>query len=171
MTTESVHDAGLFLPADGLRLLGQGDGGGQAGRRFLVGRGDGQVIQLPLLPYLIMAAIAEGGVDGGWSADQIGARVGTATGQGLTADTVRYLVAGKLAPLGLIAADGADCPDDRVLPRPAGGRLERLLPPLRRRRWAVAVGGAAVLVCVAATAPIMAATGDRGPSADRRAHV
>ena len=169
MTTESVHDAGLFLPADGLRLLGQGDGGGQAGRRFLVGRGDGQVIQLPLLPYLIMAAIAEGGVDGGWSADQIGARVGTATGQGLTADTVRYLVAGKLAPLGLIAADGADCPDDRVLPRPAGGRLERLLPPLRRRRWAVAVGGAAVLVCVAATAPIMAATGDRGPSGAGRA--
>ena len=79
----------------------------------------GRSLQLPLLAYLIMAAIAEGGVDGGWSADQIGARVGTASGQGLTADTVRYLVAGKLAPLGLIAADGAD--------RPAGaaGRSSR----------------------------------------------
>ena len=59
-----------------------------------------------------MAAIAEGGVDGGWSADQIGARVGSASGQGLTTDTVRYLVAGKLAPLGLIAAGGADRPAD-----------------------------------------------------------
>src|ERR1700728_3774822 len=102
----------LFLPADGLRLLGQHGGGGFDGRRFLVGRSDGEVIQLPLLAYLIMAAIAEGGVDGGWSADQIGSRVGTASGQGLTADTVGYLVAGKLAPLGLIAAGGAG---------PAGG--------------------------------------------------
>jgi hypothetical protein len=205
----------LFLPADGLRLLGQDEGGGSAGRRFLVGRGDGQVIQLPLLPYLIMAAIAEGGVDGGWSADQIGARVGSASGQGLTADTVRYLVAGKLAPLGLIAAGGTDplagpagagkstrvtlplrlnvggAPlrrlaaraAGRVLPWPAVRRVERLSLPLPRllplplplslrlplplplpslrRRWALTVGGTAVLVCVAATAPMMAGTGNR----------
>jgi hypothetical protein len=98
---------GLLLPAGGLRLLGQDDDGGRAGRRFLVGRADGQVIHLPLLADLVMATIAEGGVDGGWSTEQIGHRVGLATGQGLTADTVRYLVAGKLAPLGLIAADGA----------------------------------------------------------------
>src|ERR1700733_14273253 len=133
----------LFLPADGLRLLGQQGGGRYDGRRFLVGRSDGEVIALPLLAYLIMAAIAEGGVDGGWSADQIGARVGTATGQGLTADTGRYLVAGKLAPLGLIPAGGADDPADaagRVLSRPIGGGVERLLlPPRRRRRWALAV--------------------------------
>jgi hypothetical protein len=151
----------LFLPADGLHLLGQHEGGGYDARRFLVGRSDGEVIQLPLLPYLIMAAIAEGGVDGGWSADQIAARVRTASGQGLTADRVRNLVAGKLAPLGLIAAGGADRPadaTDRVPSRPIGGRAERLLPH-RRRRWALAVGGAAALVCVAATAPIMAETG------------
>ena len=183
----------LFLPADGLRLLGQHEGSGLAGRRFLVGRGDGQVIQLPLLAYLIMAAIAEGGVDGGWSADQIGARVGTASGQGLTADTVRYLVAGKLAPLGLIADGGAEHPADAAAPEqppprvtlplgltinagplrhraaravgrvaswPIGGRVGRLPLPHRRRRWALAVGGAAMLVCVAATAPIMAETGN-----------
>ena len=112
----------LFLPADGLRLLGQHGGGGYDGRRFLVGRSDGEVIALPLLAYLIMAAIAEGGVDGGWSADQIAARVRTASGQGLTADTVRYLVAGKLAPLGLIAAGGADRPADAACrsSRPVG---------------------------------------------------
>ena len=112
MTAEPVRsrtaDADLFLPADGLTLLGEHPGSGYAGRRFLVGRSDGQVIHLSLLLYLIMAAIAEGGVDGGWSSDQIGARVGAASGQGLTADNVRYLVAGKLAPLGLIAAGGAN---------------------------------------------------------------
>ena len=206
MATESVHartsDAALFLPADGLRLLGQHQGEGHGGRRYLVARGDGEVIQLPLLPYLIMAAIAEGGVDGGWTADQVGARVRSASGQGLTVDTVRYLIAGKLAPLGLIAAaGGADCADGapdawprpsmrvplgptvggvtlrrwaagavgRVLPRPIAGRAGRLLLPHRRRRWAIVLGGAAVLVCVAATAPIMAGTGSGGKSRAGRA--
>src|SRR5580692_3976316 len=133
MTTGPVNsrgvDADLLLPADGLSLLGEYQGSGYAGRRFLVGRSDGQVIPLPLLPYLIMAAIAEGGVDGGWSADQIGARVGSASGQGLTADTVRYLVAGKLAPLGLIADGGADRAPDAA--RPAQ-RPVRVTPPLGR---------------------------------------
>jgi len=192
MGIEAVHartvDADVFLPADGLRLLGQHDGGGQAGRRFLVGRGDGEIVQLPLLPYLIMAAIAEGGVDGGWSAGQVGARVEAATGQGLTADTVRYLIAGKLAPLGLIAAGDAAYPPPMTPPPPAArgggplprwaagpagrvlswpivGRVELLLLPHRRRRWAHALGAAGVLVCVAATAPIMTETGNR--AADR----
>jgi hypothetical protein len=197
MATGPVHSwtahADLFLPADGLRLLGQHEVSGYGGRRFLVGRSDGQVIQLPLLPYLIMAAIAEGGVDGGWSAEQVGARVETASGQGLTVDTVRYLIAGKLAPLGLIAGGGANHPGGapgaerpprmtlppgstiggmpltrlatgavgRVASWPVVARVERLLPPHRRRRWALALGAAAVLVCVAATAPIMAETGSR----------
>jgi hypothetical protein len=199
MATESVHsraaDAALFLPADGLRLLGQHQGDGHGGRRFLVARGDGEVIQLPLLPYLIMTAIAEGGVDGGWTADQVGARVRSASGQGLTVDTVRYLTAGQLAPLGLIAAaGGADRPDGapdagrrprtrlpleltiggvplrrwaasaagRVVPRPIAGCVERVPLSHRRRRWPIGLGGAAVLVCVAATAPIMAETGNGG---------
>jgi hypothetical protein len=182
----------LFLPADGLSLLGENHADGYGGRQFLVGRSDGQVIKLPLLLYLIMAAVAEGGVDGGCSADQVSLRVGAASGQGLTADNVRYLVAGKLAPLGLIAANGTDRPDalpgaarppqvdllsglkirclplrrratdavGRVLSWPIVGRVERLLLQYRRRRWALALGGAAVLVCVTAAAPIMAVTGD-----------
>ena len=127
-----------FLPADGFRLLGEYQGGRDTGRRFLVGRGDGRVFQLPLLLYLIMAAIAEGSVDGGWSADQVAARVEAASGQGLAADNVRYLIVGKLAPLGLIAVHGPSRPDrlpgaalappaDRV-PGPKSGR-----GPLRHR--------------------------------------
>jgi hypothetical protein len=205
MTSEPVHsrtaDADLFLPADGLSLLGEHQGSGYAGRRFLVGRSDGQVIQLPLLLYLIMAAVAEGGVDGGWSADQVGARVGTASGQGLAADNVRYLIAGKLAPLGLIATDGADRLDGtpgavppprvnllsglkirgrplrrratsaagRVLSWPMAGRVEPLLLRYRGRHWALALGAAAVLVSVAAAAPIMAATGSRETGGTRPA--
>ena len=171
-------DVDLCLPADGLSLLGEYQGSGYAGRPFLVSRGDGEVIQLPLLLYLIMAAIAEGGVDGGWSAGQISAHVEAASGQGLSADNVRYLVAGKLAPLGLIAASGADRPGGtpgaappgmNLLPRlksrglslPGAGRVEALLLRYRRRRWALVLGGTAVLVSVAAAAPITAVTGNR----------
>jgi len=205
MTTEPVNsrtsDDDRFLPADGLRLLGEYQGSDCAGRRFLVGRSDGQVIQLPLLLYLIMAAIAEGGVDGGWSADQVSAQVGAASGQRLTVDNVRYLIKGRLTPLGLVVADGADRPDGasaaaqpprvnllpgltisggplhhwatgavgRVLSWPAIGRAELLLQRYRRRRWALALGGTAVLVSVAAAAPIMAGTGNRETDVTRSA--
>jgi hypothetical protein len=205
MTTEPVNsrtsDADRFLPADGLSLLGEHQGSDCAGRRFLVGRSDGQVTQLPLLLYLIMAAIAEGGVDGGWSADQVGAQVGAASGQRLTVDNVRYLIEGRLVPLGLVVADGADRPDGasaaapplrvnrlpgltigdgplrhwaadaigRVLSWPAVGGAELLLQRYRRRRWALALGGTAVLVSVAAAAPIMADTGNPGTDVTRSA--
>jgi hypothetical protein len=207
MTSEPAHsvtaDTDLFLPVDGLRLLGEHQGSGYAGHRFLVGRSDGQVIQLPLLLYLIVAAIAEGSLDGGWSADQVSARVRAASGQGLTADNVRYLIAGKLAPLGLIAAGGADRCDHapgaarlpranllpglkirglplgrratgttgRVLSWPAADRVEQLLLRYRRRRWPLVLGGTAMLVSVAAAAPIMAGTGNRETGATRSASV
>ena len=200
MTTEPVDSrasaADRFLPADGLRLLGEYQGSDCARRRFAVGRSDGQVIQLPLLLYLIMAAIAEGGVDGGWSADQVSAQVGAASGQRLTVDNVRYLIEGRLTPLGLVVTDGANEPGEpgepdgtsavapplrvnllpgltisggplrdraagavgRVLSWPTVGRAELLLQRYRRRRWALALGGTAVLVSVAAAAPIMAGT-------------
>ena len=174
MTTESVSsrtdDTGLFLPADGLSLLGESPGDGYAGRRFLVRRSDGQVIQLPLLLYLIMAAIAEGGVDGGWSAGQVGTRVETASGQGLSADNVRYLVEAKLPPLGLIPARGAGRPDERPRPVPphrASLRSKRKTGGAPRhhrgRRWVLLLGGGAVLVSIATAAPIMAGTGNREP--------
>src|ERR1700722_1728551 len=131
MASEPVHsgtaDVDLFRPAEGLSLLGEYQGSDYAAHRFLVGRSDGPVIQLPLLLYLIMAAIAEGGVDGGWSAEQVGARVGAASGQGLTADNVRYLIADRLAPLGLIAAVGADRPD----PAPPATQVKPRRPRLK----------------------------------------
>ena len=194
MTTEPVHsvaaDADVFLPADGLSLLGEDQGSGYGGRRFLVGRGDGQVCQLPLLLYLIMAAIAEGGVDGGWSADQVGARVGGRVraaadrrqralpdrGQARPARSHRGR---RRGPAGRGPGAAPAAPGE---PR-AGTEIARL--PLRRRAaerdrpgavLAASAGSggccavpqaalgararrAAVLVSVAAAAPIMAETG------------
>jgi hypothetical protein len=98
---------GLLRPADGLRLLGEYQGSGFTEPRFLVRRADGQVIQLSRLLYLVAEAIAEGGTgDGtshhGWDAGQVAARAGASFGREITADNVRYLVTGKLAPLGVV---------------------------------------------------------------------
>jgi hypothetical protein len=114
---------------------------------------------------------------------------------------VRYLIKGRLTPLGLVVTDGADRPDGtsaaaqplrvnllpgltisggplhhwatsvvgRVLSWPAVGRAELLLQRYRRRRWALALGGTAVLVSVAAAAPIMAGTGNRETGVTRSA--
>jgi putative peptide zinc metalloprotease protein len=71
------------------------------------------MIQLSRLLYLVTAAIAEGGAEGGWDAARVAARAGAEFGRELTADNVSYLVAGKLAPLGVIAAGNADTPADQ----------------------------------------------------------
>lgn len=110
--TEQAHsgevEAGLVRPADGLSLLGEYQGSGFTEPRFLVRRGDGQVIQLSRLLYLVTAAIAEGGADGGWDAGQVAGWAGAKFGRELTVDNVRYLVTGKLAPLGVIVTGGPD---------------------------------------------------------------
>lgn len=67
--------AGPLRPAEGLRLLGEYQGSGFTEPRCLVRRGDGQVIQLSRLLYLVTATIAEGGAaDRGWDASRVAAR-------------------------------------------------------------------------------------------------
>jgi putative peptide zinc metalloprotease protein len=101
-----AEPAGLLRLADGLSLLGEYQGSGFTEPRFLVRRGDGQVIQLSRLLYLVTQAIAEdGGGRGGWDAGQVAARAGASFGREITADNVRYLVTGKLAPLGVVVTD------------------------------------------------------------------
>jgi putative peptide zinc metalloprotease protein len=96
--------ARLLRPSGGLRLLGEYQGSGFTEPRFLVRRGDGQVIQLSRLLYLVMAAIAEGDADGGWDAGRVAAHVRTGFGREVTADNVRYLVTVKLVALGVVMA-------------------------------------------------------------------
>src|SRR6201992_3272787 len=100
--------------ADGLKLLGEYQGSGFTEPRFLVRRADGQVIQLSRLLYTVTAAIAAGDAGGGWGGAPRAGRARADFGRAeLTADNIRYLVDGKLAPLGVVQADSADqTPDE-----------------------------------------------------------
>ena len=140
----------LLRPAEGLRLLGEYQGSGFTDPRFLVRRDDGQVIQLSRLLYLTTAAIVEGGAtDGGWDAGRVAARVAEGFGREITADNVRYLVAGKLGPLGVVRTGdpGGEPPGPDGAPPAAPPRSNLLLVVkvrgvLLRPRAAGAVGGA-----------------------------
>jgi putative peptide zinc metalloprotease protein len=110
--------AGVLQPAPGLQLLGEYQGSGFTEPRYLVRRGDGQVIQLSRLLYLVLAAIADGSADGGWDAGRVAARVSSVAGRAVTAGNIGYLLAGKLAPLGLV-------PDDERTQEPPAGAARR----------------------------------------------
>ena len=167
----TAADAAFIRPAAGLVLLGEYQGSGFTESRFLVRRGDGQFIQLSLLPYLVTMAIAEGGTHGGWDAAQVAARAGADLGRELTADNIRYLVDRELAPLGITAARDPDRSLDGVsgaapAPRaslPPGLKMRgvRPLPGYRTRRWPITIGGTGVLAAAAAVALVVAGTGNR----------
>jgi hypothetical protein len=161
----------LIRPAAGLVLLGEYQGGGFTESRFLVRRGDGQFVQLSLLPYLVTMAIAEGGTHGGWDAAQVAARAGADLGRELTADNIRYLVDRELAPLAITAAGDPDrLPDGAPGAAPAprahllpGWKMRgaRPLPGYRTRRWPITIGGTGVLAAAAAVALVVAGTGNQ----------
>ncbi|MDP9363710.1 MAG: SH3 domain-containing protein, partial [Chloroflexota bacterium] len=95
--------------APGVELVGELRGGGFKDRQWLVQR-DGRFVQLTELLY----RVAEG-ADGTRTPAEIAAGVTAATDWLVSADHVRYLVATKLIPMGLVAAaDGA------VVARPRG---------------------------------------------------
>ena len=97
---------GPLRPAAGLSLLGEYQGGELAEPRFMVRRSDGQIIQLPRLLYLVAVAITEVAVQGNGTAaaDVVAEQVSPEFGQEVTAANVRYMVATKLAPLGVVTA-------------------------------------------------------------------
>ena len=91
----------------GLSLLGEIPDSGAAAARFAVRRGNGEVVRLSRLPYLVTVAIAEatmasGALGRGVSADLVASEVSAQAGQEVTAAGVRSLVVGHLAPLGIV---------------------------------------------------------------------
>jgi putative peptide zinc metalloprotease protein len=88
--------------ADGIELLGELKDSGFAEPQSLIRRADGQVIQLSRLLYMVSCLL-----DGTRGADDIAAVVSADLGRIVTADQVRYLVTAKLAPLGIVAGQGA----------------------------------------------------------------
>jgi putative peptide zinc metalloprotease protein len=146
MTEVARHDGlgGALRPTAGLQLLGEYQGSGFTEPRYLVRRGDGQVVQLSRLVYLVVTAIADGGRD----ADGVAARVTGELEREVTAENVRYLVASKLAPLGMVLAGepGQNPAPNAGIPQQAP-RVNLLLGlrirgVLLRPRAASAVGGA-----------------------------
>ncbi len=100
--TADVNTAYPARLAPGAELLGELKDSGFAESRSLVRRADGQMIQLSRLLYLVASAM-----DGARGADEIASAVGAELGRTLTGEQVRYLIAAKLAPLGIVAGQGA----------------------------------------------------------------
>jgi putative peptide zinc metalloprotease protein len=88
--------------AEGTELLGEFRDSGDSQPPSLVRRPDGQVIQMSKLLYLTASAL-----DGHRDDDAIARQVSEGLGKTLTAEQARYLITAKLAPLGVLAADGA----------------------------------------------------------------
>jgi len=87
--------------ADGVELLGEYKGSGYSQPVSLVRRGDGQIIQMSGLLYLVASRI-----DGLRTPVAIAELVSEDLGRSLSPDQVRYLVTGRLMPLGVVASDG-----------------------------------------------------------------
>ena len=89
--------------ADGVQLIGEMVGSGYRTPPSLVRRGDGQILQLTPLLYLVLEA-----TDGRRSYDEIAEVVEPSLGRSVSADNVATLVDEQLRPLGLLKADGSE---------------------------------------------------------------
>ncbi|GAB2924114.1 hypothetical protein [Streptomyces heilongjiangensis] len=92
----SLGTASVPRLGPGLETLGEYQGSGLTERKYIVRRGDGQVLMLSRLLYLIVCA-----VDGVRDAEAISHRVSGRYGAEVTAQNVLYLLDERLAPLGV----------------------------------------------------------------------
>jgi hypothetical protein len=177
---------GSLRPAAGLSLLGEYQGSEFAEPRFLVRRSDGQVIQLSRLLYLVAVAITEVAVQGNGAAaaDVVAAQVSPEFGQEVTAANVRYMVATKLAPLGVVTAEApgpadppaqADPPFQAEPPLQAGPSAQatarQVTRPGRLRGRTAVLGAIGVLAGVTGvTLAAMAVTRSGTPPASAAAN-
>ena len=92
-------DADDELPylADGVELIGKYEDSGFRSAPYLVKRGDGQVIQVSELIYLVAA-----GIDVSGDVYEVAERVSADYGREVSPDNVRYLIDKKLRPTGLL---------------------------------------------------------------------
>ncbi|MGW1752638.1 hypothetical protein [Streptomyces mirabilis] len=89
--------------SSGLKLHGEYQGSGFTEPKYIARRGDGQVVQLSRLLYLVASAI-----DGMNDIETISHRVSARYGRELSADNVRFLVEEKLDPLGVTVPEGKE---------------------------------------------------------------
>ena len=180
---------GPLRPAAGLSLLGEYQGGELAEPQFMVRRSDGQVVHLSRLLYLVAVVITEVAVQGNGTAaaNVVAEQVSPEFGQEVTAANVRYMVATKLAPLGVVTAEAPGPPGPPAQPGPpfqaeppfqagppAQAPARKVTRPGRRRGRTAVLGAIGVLAGVAGvTLAAMAVTrsGTPAPAAANRAQA
>ncbi|WP_018548112.1 M50 family metallopeptidase [Streptomyces sp. LaPpAH-108] len=87
----------------GLQLHGEYQGSGFTEPKYIARRGDGQVVQLSRLLYLVASS-----VDGVRDIDTIAHRVSARFGREVSGENIRYLVENKLEPLGVTVPEGQE---------------------------------------------------------------
>ncbi|MEU0204739.1 hypothetical protein ABZ235_15930 [Streptomyces canus] len=87
----------------GLRLHGEYQGSGFTEPKYIARRGDGQVVQLSRLLYLVASS-----VDGVRDTESIAHRVSARFGREVSGENIRYLVEKKLEPLGVTVPEGQE---------------------------------------------------------------
>jgi putative peptide zinc metalloprotease protein len=130
--------------APGVELLGEFKDSGYSQPPSLVRRGDGQVIQMSRLLYLVARRI-----DGARGPAAIASLVSTDLGRPLTGEQVSFLLTAKLLPLGVLADPGAPAAPPKasqlltlraratLLPEGAANAVGTVLSPLYR--WPVVI--------------------------------
>jgi len=118
----------------GVEQLGEYQGSGLTEATYLVRNPGGQVVQVSWLLQVVLS-----GVDGSRTVSEIAARASAAFGRTVSAANVEYLLANKLAPLGLIDADkGAH---HGAAPAPAPASKDPAVLALKLRRTLVPAAG------------------------------
>ncbi|MFG2461216.1 hypothetical protein ACGFWE_29710 [Streptomyces sp. NPDC048523] len=87
----------------GLRLHGEYQGSGFTEPKYIARRGDGQVVQLSRLLYLVASS-----VDGERDTESIAHRVSARFGREVSGENIRFLVEKKLEPLGVTVPEGQE---------------------------------------------------------------
>ena len=109
--------------ARGVELLGEFRDSGYSQPPSLVRRADGQVIQMSRLLYSVACRI-----NGSRGAAAIAELVSDDLGRPMTGDQVRYLIAAKLLPLGVVDGQGTSAPPPKASPLLALRARGTLLP-------------------------------------------
>ncbi|MFD2421383.1 hypothetical protein [Amycolatopsis pigmentata] len=134
--TEPIYSATRTLMprrTKGVSLLGEYEGGGYDEPRYLVDRGDGQMV---LVSRMLNAVL--GAVSGDRTLEQVADRASRDFGKVLTPEAVRYLIERKLEPRGLVTLGTPPEAAPRANPL-LGLSLRRVLLPVKVVRRLAAI--------------------------------
>jgi putative peptide zinc metalloprotease protein len=117
----------------GLSLLGEYEGGGYDEPRYLVDRGDGQMLLVSRMLYVVLGAVT-----GDRTLAQVAEAASRDFGKVLTPEAVHYLIEHKLQPRGLATLGGPPEAAPRANPL-LGLSLHRVLLPAKVVRFFAAI--------------------------------